>query len=614
MVYKVADNILSPLGATTAENYRAVKAGRSALARNDRRWLLPDEQLTASLFSKEQESQFLVDGLSRFESMAVTSVRQALSQTTLDVSQPDVVFILSTTKADVELLTSGSTHQTVAVEESVQSPADSAVHIAKALGFTTEPIVVCNACISGLSALILASRLLTIGAYEYAVVCGADSQSRFIVSGFQSLKALSPEMCRPFDMERMGLNLGEAAATMILGKGGGAWTIGRGAVRNDASHISNPIKTGEGSYRALSAVVGDDRLSSYAFVNAHGTATIFNDQMESVAIQRAGLSTVPVNAYKGYYGHTMGAAGVLETILSMAALDDHTILGTRGFEELGVSGNVSLSAAHQSTDKRSFVKMLSGFGGCNAVQIFSRSEEGELLFTVDSLQFTGDYIVGGNVGGNINGTVGENERLASKSSVNCKLSTVNKTLATGHTVLILPDSVLVDGKEIDVEGKGKDLLTALYRQYVGDYPKFYKMDGLSRLGFMASELLLQAEGNDVAAEGDNRAVVLFNHSSSVSADRAYLDTIADPNNCFPSPSVFVYTLPNIVTGEIAIRHHYHGETSFYILPRRDEALMVSILRATFVDTAIRSAVCGWLDYVDDQHFMADLQIVTTKSM
>lgn len=571
MVYKVADNILSPLGATTAENYRAVKAGRSALARNDRRWLLPDEQLTASLFSKEQESQFLVDGLSRFESMAVTSVRQALSQATLDVSQPDVVFILSTTKADVELLTSGSTHQTVAVEESVQSPADSAVHIAKALGFTTEPIVVCNACISGLSALILASRLLTIGAYEYAVVCGADSQSRFIVSGFQSLKALSPEMCRPFDMERMGLNLGEAAATMILGKGGGAWTIGRGAVRNDASHISNPIKTGEGSYRALSAVVGDDRLSSYAFVNAHGTATIFNDQMESVAIQRAGLSTVPVNAYKGYYGHTMGAAGVLETILSMAALDDHTILGTRGFEELGVSGNVSLSAAHQSTDKRSFVKMLSGFGGCNAVQIFSRGEEG-------------------------------------------KLSTVNKTLATGHTVLILPDSVLVDGKEIDVEGKGKDLLTALYRQYVGDYPKFYKMDGLSRLGFVASELLLQAEGNDVAAEGDNRAVVLFNHSSSVSADRAYLDTIADPNNCFPSPSMFVYTLPNIVTGEIAIRHHYHGETSFYILPRRDEALMVSILRATFVDTATRSAVCGWLDYVDDQHFMADLQIVTTKSM
>ena len=583
MVYKVADNILSPLGATTAENYRAVKAGRSALARNDRRWLLPDEQLTASLFTKEQESQFLVDGLSRFESMAVTSVRQALSQTTLDVSQPDVVFILSTTKADVELLTSGTTHQTVAVEESVQSPADSAVHIAKALGFTTEPIVVCNACTSGLSALILASRLLTIGVYEYAVVCGADSQSRFIVSGFQSLKALSPEMCRPFDMERMGLNLGEAAATMILGKGGGAWTIGRGAVRNDASHISNPIKTGEGSYRALSAVVGDDRLSSYAFVNAHGTATIFNDQMESVAIQRAGLSTVPVNAYKGYYGHTMGAAGVLETILSMAALDDHTILGTRGFEELGVSGNVSLSAAHQSTDKRSFVKMLSGFGGCNAVQIFSRG-------------------------------VGENERLASKSSVNCKLSTVNKTLATGHTVLILPDSVLVDGKEIDVEGKGKDLLTALYRQYVGDYPKFYKMDGLSRLGFMASELLLQAEGNDVAAEGDNRAVVLFNHSSSVSADRAYLDTIADPNNCFPSPSVFVYTLPNIVTGEIAIRHHYHGETSFYILPRRDEALMVSILRATFVDTATRSAVCGWLDYVDDQHFMADLQIVTTKSM
>ena len=171
MVCKVADNILSPLGATTAENYQAVKAGRSALARHDQRWSLPDKVLTASLFSKEQEEQFLISGLSRFESMVVTSVREALSQTTLDVSQPNIILIISTTKGEV----------------------DSAQRIARELGFTTDPIVVCNACISGLSALILASRLLEDGQYDHAVVCGADSQSRFIVSGFQSLKALSPE-------------------------------------------------------------------------------------------------------------------------------------------------------------------------------------------------------------------------------------------------------------------------------------------------------------------------------------------------------------------------------------------------------------------------------------
>ena len=177
MTYKIADNILSPLGETTRQNYEAVKAGRSALERHDQRWSLP-EPVTASLFSEEQEKRFTISGLSRFQSMVVTSVRQALSQITLDVSQPNVVLILSTTKADVELLERPADSHSL-------SPASSAQCIARELGFTTEPVVVCNACISGLSALILANRLLEDGQYDYAVVCGADSQSRFIVSGFQ---------------------------------------------------------------------------------------------------------------------------------------------------------------------------------------------------------------------------------------------------------------------------------------------------------------------------------------------------------------------------------------------------------------------------------------------
>ena len=564
MVYKIADNILSPLGATTAENYQAVKAGRSALARYDQRWSLPDKVLTASLFSQEQEQQFLISGLSRFESMVVTSVREALSQTTFDVSQPNVILIISTTKGDVELL-----------EESPEadhlSPADSAQRIARELGFTTDPIVVCNACISGLSALILASRLLEDGQYDYAVVCGADSQSRFIVTGFQSLKALSPEPCRPFDMERMGLNLGEAAATMILSTVNCKlstvnWNLGPGAIRNDATHISNPAKNGEGSCLALKAIIDDNDKESLAFINAHGTATIFNDQMESVAIERAGLADIPVNAYKGCYGHTMGAAGVLETILSMTALDDQTILATQGFEELGVSGHISLSASHQSTSKSAFVKMLSGFGGCNAA----------LLLEKNSTRPTGGY---------------------------------HSPFSSHHSVVIRPDAVEVDGRHLSIDAFGKDLLTALYRQYVGDYPKYYKMDPLSRLGFIASELLLQAEGAERFVACDDRAVIFFNHSSSVCADRQYIETIADPDNCFPSPSVFVYTLPNIVTGEIAIRNGYHGETSFYILPRQDDRLMQQILQASCLDSTTQSILCGWLDYEDDTHFVADLRIL-----
>ena len=596
MVCKIADNILSPLGATTAENYQAVKAGRSALARHDQRWSLPDKVLTASLFSKEHEQQFLISGLSRFESMVVTSVREALSQTTLDVSQPNVILIISTTKGDVELLEESP-------DSNILSPADSVQLIARNLGFSTDPIVVCNACISGLSALILASRLLEDGQYDYAVVCGADSQSRFIVSGFQSLKALSPEPCRPFDMERMGLNLGEAAATMILSSivhspssiVHSQWTLGPGAIRNDATHISNPAKNGEGSYLALKAVVSDGDQDSLAFINAHGTATIFNDQMESVAIERAGLMDIPVNAYKGYYGHTMGAAGVLETILSMAAIDDRTILATQGFEELGVSGHISLSASHQPTSKSAFVKMLSGFGGCNAALLISKNVEcgmrNENTLAPDSASDISHSCVP---------SVASDQRSSATFLI---------PHSTKHSVLLRPDAVEVDGRYLPIDAHGQDLLTALYRQYVGDYPKYYKMDPLSRMGFIASELLLQAEGAERFVACDDRAVIFFNHSSSICADRQYLETIADPDNCFPSPSVFVYTLPNIVTGEIAIRNGYHGETSFYILPCRDERLMQQILQASCLDPTTQSILCGWLDYEDDAHFVADLHIL-----
>ena len=366
MVYKIADNIWSPLGETTQQNYEAVKAGRSAVERYDHRWAL-SEPVTASLFSEEQEKRFAVDGLSRFQSMVVTSIRQALSQTTLDVTQSNVVLIISTTKADVEQLEKSA---------SILSPSDSAVHIAHELGFTTQPVVVCNACISGLSALILATRLLENGQYDYAVVCGADSQSRFIVSGFQSFKALSVEPCRPFDKDRSGLNLGDAAATIIYMRKESVntddWVACRGAIRNDANHISGPSRTGEGSYRALKVALDDTNPNEIAFINTHGTATLYNDEMESIAIERAGLAQVPVNGLKGYYGHTMGAAGILETLLSMQAVDDHNILATKGFETLGVTHSLQLSNQNKPTEKQAFIKLLSGFGGCNAALLFKK--------------------------------------------------------------------------------------------------------------------------------------------------------------------------------------------------------------------------------------------------
>ena len=180
---------------------------------------------------------------------------------------------------------------------------------------------------------------------------------------------------------------------------------------------------------------------------------------------------------------------------------------------------------------------------------------------------------------------------------------------TRHEVHITPNEVRVNGKEINHKEQGNALLTELYRAYVGDYPKFFKMDTLSKLGFVASELLLQAEGAPRFEPREDRAVVFFNRSASLQADTAYQETIQDPDNFYPSPAAFVYTLPNIVTGEIAIRNKYYGETSFIVMEQDDESIMTRELQNAFLDPMTKSILGGWLDCTDQNHFEAKLYII-----
>jgi 3-oxoacyl-[acyl-carrier-protein] synthase-1 len=182
-----------------------------------------------------------------------------------------------------------------------------------------------------------------------------------------------------------------------------------------------------------------------------------------------------------------------------------------------------------------------------------------------------------------------------------------------HLVLITPNLVVVNGKELVHQETGAAMLTELYRAYVGDYPKFFKMDTLSKLGFMASELLLQAEGADRFVPREDRAVVFFNRSASLEADTTYQATIQDPANFFPSPAAFVYTLPNIVTGEIAIRNKYFGETSFIVLEKYDEPIMARQLQNAFLDPMTKSILGGWVDCIDEEHFEAKVIIMEKPS-
>lgn len=593
MLKVVSTNIVSPLGMSSQENWRAVMQGRSALRRLENYKGIP-LPFVASVFTPEQVEKLAVEGFTRFESLAIRSIKEALTHTDLDVHGERTIFILSTTKADVEELGFAAER-----DGDYHRPALSAQRIAEHVGIGGGAIVCCNACISGVSAQILADRLISCGHYDNAVVCGADLVSSFTASGFLSFKSLSNEACRPFDADRQGLNLGEAAATIVFTRADslrdGDWLFERGEMDNDAFHLSTPAPSGEGARKVLEAVMKGRDASELAFVSAHGTATMFNDQMESVAIEKAGLSSVPLTALKGWFGHTLGASGVLEVILGMMAVSESVVLPLRGFREIGVSGKVNLSPELRATDKNSFLKMISGFGGCNAAALYRRVRAGMERETAPGLEKVAHSK------GETAPELKETAHLMGEAAPGLKEL---------HRVHILPDGVTLDGRPLPVQSQGAGLLSEIYRKYVGDYPKYHKMDSLSRLAFLATELLLSR--GDVPQDSE-RATILFNRTSSVVADRCHLGSIAKPGEFYPSPSVFLGTLPNIATGEIAIRHGYTGETSLYITDFRDEALMKKVVRSSFSLGGFRSLICGFVDCDRGDSFEADLKILVRNN-
>ncbi|WP_232539102.1 beta-ketoacyl synthase N-terminal-like domain-containing protein [Chitinophaga tropicalis] len=379
-VYVVADNIISPLGRTTEENFSNVSKGQSGIRQHNNKALWPAPFYAAMFAEGQLESYWNEDSLenyTKFEQLLVLSVQNALDRTPININDGRTAFIVSTTKGNIELLEQQADPANAPLQE--MELFHTAKKVAAYFGYSADPIVVSNACISGLLAILTAKRLILSGRYDHAVVTGADVVTQFVLSGFQSFQAVSSEPCRPFDAERKGVTLGEGAGTVILTckeeyVPEHAIRVGAGAVSNDANHISGPSRTGAELGEAMQRALSGTGLSSadIGFVSAHGTATLYNDEMESKALQVAGLLERPVNSLKGYYGHTLGAAGLIETIIGMHALQQQLVIPTLGFETLGVSEPVQVSNQLKQFAMQHFLKTVSGFGGCNAAMVFSK--------------------------------------------------------------------------------------------------------------------------------------------------------------------------------------------------------------------------------------------------
>ncbi|WP_461451722.1 beta-ketoacyl-[acyl-carrier-protein] synthase family protein [Mucilaginibacter sp.] len=373
-VFVVADNILSPLGKTTAENFAKLKESISSVNQHHNTNISP-LPFFASLFEKDE--QFVKAGehnYTKFEQLLIASIADALNGSGVDVRDKKTVLIISSTKGNISLLENQPMSEELKDRISLSTSADL---VAAHFGFQNKPIVVSNACISGVLGVITAKRLLGTGQYEHAVVAGADVISKFILSGFQSFQALSPARCRPFDKSHDGLNLGEGAGTVILStneKHAQNIKLKGGSVSNDANHISGPSRTGQELAGAVKNALQDAELSiaQIDFISAHGTATVYNDEMEANAIAISGLQKTPLNSLKGYYGHTLGAAGLIESIISIQCVKQGLLIPTIGFKEPASEDKVTVCAEPTRIKAVNFLKTASGFGGCNAAVVFGK--------------------------------------------------------------------------------------------------------------------------------------------------------------------------------------------------------------------------------------------------
>lgn len=372
-IFISSDNIISPVGKATADNFMQLTQNVTGVQLHNKS-NLSAQPFQAALFGPEE---FVTDlsekSRTKFEQLLIASVAGALAQTRVSPSDPKTVLIISSTKGNISLLETdagaASLKNRIALHTSAQVVADD-------FGFVNKPVIVSNACISGMLAILTGMRLIQSGQYDHAVVTGADVISKFILSGFQSFQAVSQQACRPFDAARDGINLGEGAGTIVLTsqkKYSCGVKASGGSVSNDANHISGPSRTGEELYLAIRKALQAAGISAeeIGFISAHGTATIYNDEMEAKAIGLAGMQEIPVNSLKGYYGHTLGAAGLIESIISIQSLQKKLLIPTRGFQNTGVSVPVNVCSSLQTLTTNHFLKTASGFGGCNAAMVFS---------------------------------------------------------------------------------------------------------------------------------------------------------------------------------------------------------------------------------------------------
>lgn len=379
--YLSYNNIVSALGFDSYEVFKQMSLGKSGLN------IISDpklftEPICSSVVNTSKLDTFFEgfvednDNYTRLEKMMMCSLHQLLQESKIEITSKTGL-VISTTKGNIDVLeaSSGFPKERAYLHVLGQT-------IKNYFGFKNEAIVLSNACISGIQAVTIAKRYIDAKIFDDVLIVAVDLVSKFTLSGFRSFQALSSSPCQPYSKNRNGINIGEAAASVLVTSKmkhlvKESVEILGGSTCNDANHISGPSRTGEGMVRSVATALKESNISAEQidYICAHGTATLYNDEMEAIAYHRLGLSETPLNSLKGYFGHTLGASGLLETIIGMHSLQNNTLLRSIGFDELGVSKPMNIVEKNTIKELDYFLKTAAGFGGSNTAVIFKKTED-----------------------------------------------------------------------------------------------------------------------------------------------------------------------------------------------------------------------------------------------
>lgn len=366
-------NCVSPAGATLAQNIVAIQNNQSAIS-------LIDDAIyhgapfygaivDAQLLKTWTDTHKIPKSFSKFEQLLLLALAPEVEKYR-KYFDADCGFILSSTKGNISDLSVNSTDYLLQ---------NSAKRIAKEIGIQTEPIVLSNACVSGVMAISIAKRLIANNSYRHVLIAAGDVFSSFVFSGFQSFHAISPNPCKPYSKFRDGITLGEAASALFVSKDISAICettfeiLGDSSI-NDANHISGPSRSGEGLHLSIENALHEAGLEAKDIdcISAHGTATEYNDEMEAQAFFRSHLQHTPVFSLKGFFGHTLGAAGLLETVITLEFAKSNLIPRSFGYDENGLSIPLNLVGETKTKEINFVLKTASGFGGANTALVFKK--------------------------------------------------------------------------------------------------------------------------------------------------------------------------------------------------------------------------------------------------